>query len=107
MSKLVRVTLYVLLCALLLSLGDGPFLDEILVEESQQQQFVADGSNEVASTSQASCMSVYHTMLNFIGGEGTPSVVAAPARCTEISVGWEAFASRTVAPPDKPPRSPA
>ena len=104
-SKFVRLTLYVLLCALFLSLGDGPFLDEILVEETQQQQFIADGSNDLSTNAPASCMSVYHTMLNFLRGEDRPSFAAAPAHRSQISFARRAFASLVVAPLDKPPRS--
>lgn len=106
MPKLVRFTLYVLLLALFVSLGDGPFLDEIMAEESQQQQQVAAAaSGEQSPTAPASCMSVYHTLLNFLETEPAPLFCSVTAHHGQISFAPQVFASRFIAPLDKPPRS--
>lgn len=105
MSKLVRLTLYVLLCALFVSLGDGPFLDEVLAEQSQQQQIVADSSTGSSDAVPASRVQIYHTLMNFVGAGESPSFTSTPVRFDEIPFVHHALTFQFVAPLDKPPRS--
>lgn len=106
-TKLFRLTVYVLLCALLVSLGDGPFVDEIIAEkgEQNQQQLIANASSDQSTVATASCLCVYQTLLNFVGGGHNLAIETSTARHSQIPIARTTFASRFVAPLDKPPRT--
>lgn len=102
--KVFRITLYVLLCTLLLSLGDGPFIDEIIGEAHQEQARMIDHTGQQKHADTGSYAGVYQTLLNFLGTDAITPFVPRPPDNRLLSFERKPLVSRTVSSPERPPR---
>lgn len=104
MRRHLRLIIYALLLALCCSLGDGPFVDEVIADEQQDQQLQAVQAPPSDTAQQGALVLVYATLMHAAVGDPAP----APAWRT-VAQGLPAFRSRAysppqLSPPDRPPR---
>lgn len=111
MRKLFRIAAYLVLITFVLSVGDWPFVDEILAEQVQiQQEALAAVQADVASSTIAknpgtshAAGSLYQSLVNFIDmpRHGIPTMVA--QRTAGYLPDSSRFISATVDPFERPP----
>lgn len=104
MRRHLRLIIYALLLALCCSLGDGPFVDEVIADEQQDQQVQVVQAPQSGTSQQGSLVLVYATLMH--AAISDPASV--PAWRT-VAQRLPAFRSRAysppqLSPPDRPPR---
>ena len=105
MGAIRRLTIWVLLAAVTLALGDGPFVDEVL-----EQNGIHQGQDQTASIPDWSedaglgCLTVYATLMHAAGVVSHAPSVARGLRSAAPEFAGNQLRSRQVPPSDKPPK---
>lgn len=102
MASRVRLIVYLILVALFCGLCDGPFVDEVLADQAQQQM-AQDGQADASK--QQALVIVYATLMNAVDvSSSSPARLVATAQ--ELPDYEQLrYAPPALCPPHKPPRS--
>lgn len=99
-----RLTIYVLLLALFCSLGDGPFVDEVMADEHPDQAVQVVQADRADSSSQDSLLIVYATLMNVAFNEQNALPAARKTSQRVPTYRASRYSPPKLSPPDKPPR---
>jgi hypothetical protein len=100
-----RFVLYVLLLALLTSLGDGPFVDEVIAAETQQEQALSPQGVRDDAARGSSVVLVYATLMNACGLGSHPANCPVAVHHGVPRYAAPLYASPPPALPQHPPRA--
>ncbi|MBC3879696.1 hypothetical protein H8K38_17955 [Undibacterium sp. FT79W] len=111
--KIFRIANYVLLLSFILSIGDWPFVDEILEEQAALQSMIstldtAQADAESTRLKQESLVShssgsIYQSLTNFVDMPRHNLVVAVASERTAYFAEEPSFVSVTAIPAERPP----
>lgn len=98
--------IWALLVALILALGDGPFLDEVMAEDtpSNQVQVTPHSANESHSGSAMGGLVTYLTLLSAAGPVRYDASVVGPVHHPVPPFLTGPDSTRVVSPAERPPR---
>lgn len=103
-GRYLRLTIYVLLLALFCSLGDGPFVDEVMADEHSDQTVQVVQADGADSSRHDSLLIVYATLMNAAYNE--QSTMPAARKTSQRVPTYRAahYSPPKPSSPDKPPR---